>query len=397
MEVQEVEEENIQEGGENPQINIEPENPQDIQDELLEFLDVAEVPILTPKPINLLITAIEAQNVSEVKEILQNFLIVSTKNSKEPSDPEIMLQINEKVGLTTPVELAWTKRNFDIIHLLLEANAEFPFSYSILTDEIELPASLKTFIKTMNNFHRLVHEENIEELSEIIDQNPRLKHFYNLGCVSAVMHALRTNKFEVFEFLTSKNLEIGLKEDFYENLHQKQKNAIKSYKIDFQGHKIELEKILSDNLSGILTTSHIIEMLRNKKLVIGEEIKLDFHAYNRGILNEFSSYKNAFDTYHKTMVISDFPKTGRTTTAKQTVIELKKIYVERWVIYVDLKTWWRREFEHFDDLKKVFCKNDLEEAIFMKAYAEDKVVFMWDGADELKGEEFERFLGEFLN
>lgn len=404
---------NAQEEPEIPQINIEiPQNIDQIAQDVLALLNEPDfideifqmelqqqnIADLTPKPLNLLMAAIEAENIQEVKEILHNFIIVSTKTTKEPSDPEITLHINEKIDhdglITSPVLLAHSKGNFDIVQLLLEANSTIPFDYPILNDDVELPASMRTFFKTMNTFHRYVHEENLEKLSEMIDENPNLRHFYNLGGDSAPMHAVKYLKFDVYEFLIAKNLDFGSREDVFEYLLPKQKEAIKNYEVNFQGHKVKLKDILTDNFDGILTTPQIISILKKQEFFIGEEIKLDFHAFESAICNDGAIIRRAAEAYYQTITISDYPKTGRTTLVKQMAIGRKVESVERWVVYVDLKTWWRKEFNNFDDLKKVFCKDDLEEAIFMKAYADNTVVFFWDGGDEMEDEEFEKFIGE---
>lgn len=346
-----------------------------------------------------LISAIEAGNAIKARKILQKLIL-------EASIQQNQFDINESFthgeSTTTFIDFAWSMKHFDIVLILLEANSKFPQSI-ILFDGTIMPKILKNFMKTTNDFHKYVDEENIQKLTEIIEQNQHLKHFYDKSNNSAICHAIIAEKFEVFEFLLSKNIQVSPKEQIFKQLSKNQKNFIKNLSINFQGKQIQLKNLLGKNLKPILndlSASWIIKILKKEAFDVGEELKMNFCAQKRGFYSKIFNFKisdaKSSLVYSKFIVVVEFPKSGRTTAVIQMAMNVKEEYPEKWVAYVDLKSSWSQEFKNFEDVKKLLYKNEFEEVIFMHCLSNKSLVIVWDGVDELQQDKKQIFFGKFL-
>jgi hypothetical protein len=234
----------------------------------------------------------------------------------------------------------------------------------------------------------------------MVEEYPKLIHFYNTSNESAMIKAIKFEKFEIFEFLESKHFSIGPHENSYEALSRRQKKILKFSELNFQGHSLILSKIVEDHfeICSNFSPSQIVKLMRKEKFKIGEEIKMESLKYQMKLKKGSRTIDNSYDVsnYEKVYVISDEPKSGRSTAAKQFASELKKKYNNTWISYVDLKTQWNKNFQTFEDLKKLFCNDKFEEALFMQKYTGESppMRIFWDGVDELEGVEKILFDGE---
>ena len=117
--------------------------------------------------------------------------------------------VNTLVANRTAVDLAWENQHFNIVNLLLNANSLFPSKFNVK----EANDELKTFANLARQLHNSIRDKNVEEIEEIINQNPNLRHFYTTKNISAATKAAMCGHFEIYDLLMSYNVFIGPKED----------------------------------------------------------------------------------------------------------------------------------------------------------------------------------------
>lgn len=382
----------VDEEQENQPENINQNNqeiPQPQNEAATAYIEALNHPIDTIKTLDILKEAIETKNTSKVEEILNDEKILFDID-------EIFSQNNSNLTL---IDLALRKNNFEVVKLLLEANSKFPSNFNTNFNHF----GLKTFANNMQKIHDFIKAKNLLKITEIIEQYPKLKYFYNTSNESAVLKSIKMEKFEIFELLNSKKIQIGNHENVYEALNRKQKKIIKFSNINFQGVSAKLSKVVNDHFEifSNFSPSQIVKLLRRKELKIGEEIQAYFTDNIRSFCKGSRSISGLYDisNYDKVYIVADDPKSGRTTAIKQLAWRLKQNCKDTWISYVDLKTQWNESFQNFEDVKKLFCKNKFEEALFMQKYTNDNMSMkiFWDGLDEMDESGIEKilFMGEF--
>lgn len=109
------------------------------------------------------------------------------------------LPLDEKIKISS---FAFKMEKFDVLCDLLEI-AEFPFPENIDRRECERHEKLYKLVKRAEKFSELIVQEKVKEMSEILNMNANLKHFYNLNNQTALNQALEFKKFKIFFYLKS--------------------------------------------------------------------------------------------------------------------------------------------------------------------------------------------------
>jgi len=109
----------------------------------------------------------------------------------------------------TAQDLAWQGRHSDVLLKLFQANLSFTPQIVIT----ECSEELKRFIKTCQEFHKMIEDQNKDRLEKILMQNPNLRYFYNMLNKSALKAALDLRLIDMYEFLISKNLQFAPHEE----------------------------------------------------------------------------------------------------------------------------------------------------------------------------------------
>lgn len=105
-----------------------------------------------------------------------------------------------------------------------------------MIDVNECSDELKTFIKMCEDFHEMIKLDNQEKLSEILEQNQSLRHFYNLSNNSALNTALDHKRIKIYDLLISKKLSFGPHEDtdeIYQKLKKSEKMKIRDINLKY--------------------------------------------------------------------------------------------------------------------------------------------------------------------
>ncbi|CAG9800003.1 unnamed protein product [Chironomus riparius] len=123
-------------------------------------------------------------------------------------DGGISTEVNDMNAQT----LAWNGRHFEIIFELLKSNHKFPDSINIE----ECPDSIKEFAQISHELNEAMILRNTERMFEIVSNNRKMKHFYNLENESALAFALRNKLFDIYGLLLSENIKFGPHEKFSE-------------------------------------------------------------------------------------------------------------------------------------------------------------------------------------
>ncbi|CAG9800002.1 unnamed protein product [Chironomus riparius] len=123
-------------------------------------------------------------------------------------DGGISTEVNDMNAQT----LAWNGRHFEIVFELLKSNHKFPDSINIE----ECPDSIKEFAQISHELNEAMILRNTERVLEIVSNNRKMKHFYNLENESALAFALRNKLFDIYRLLISENIKFGPHEKFSE-------------------------------------------------------------------------------------------------------------------------------------------------------------------------------------
>lgn len=158
--------------------------------------------------------------------------------------------VDEKINGQTPIDLAYNIRNFQIILELLNANSTFPreFKHTDVTPE------LKPFVEMCKSLHDNIKSNNKSKVKEIIEKNPKLRHFYDLQNNSALTCLIVNRKFKVYHTLIKREITFGYHEDTDTILGELSQNRIDS-----------LNKINRKFSREILQLSYEKECERNSK------------------------------------------------------------------------------------------------------------------------------------
>lgn len=106
--------------------------------------------------------------------------------------------------------LAWNKKHFDVILTLLTDNLPFPPSFN----DKECSKDIKKFIATNEELHEAIKAKNESKVSEILAENPKNSHFFNINNESAAKIALKCKFFSLYELLVSNKVYLGNHEAF---------------------------------------------------------------------------------------------------------------------------------------------------------------------------------------
>lgn len=196
--------------------------------------------------------------------------------------------VNHKVGTISAMELAWNLPNYDIVLKLLQNNALFP-SNLYTRMRLQTTEQLQAFVATTIRLHELIEshlrpQNNLAEISQIVDANPHLRHFFNLGNHSAAFVALKAQKLDLYDLLGSKNVVIAQTDPAQE---------IKAILEGFTPNlKNEVKKI-HEKLARDVSKKHLQRLLLNS-FVGADDIKAE---------NRFDLVWDAFEVLDKEKLI----------------------------------------------------------------------------------------------
>ncbi|XP_070509042.1 uncharacterized protein [Chironomus tepperi] len=113
--------------------------------------------------------------------------------------------------------MAFDNKHFDVLYILLQNNLTFSQSF----EPNECTGKLKDFCDVTEEVHKLITSNDRSKLILILDQHQDLRHFFDFSNKSALMVALESKSFKVFDLLLRKKLRFGSHEDpaeYYEKL-----------------------------------------------------------------------------------------------------------------------------------------------------------------------------------
>lgn len=124
--------------------------------------------------------------------------------------------IKYTVGGRTAADIAYEKKYFDILLILLQANSRFPNDFRATANDTSIPIGLRRFILTSKNMQDAIRSQDKDEVLRLLNANPGLKFFFDTANNSALASAIRTNSFEIYQLLIERNLSLGPHEFFDE-------------------------------------------------------------------------------------------------------------------------------------------------------------------------------------
>ncbi|XP_037037942.1 uncharacterized protein LOC119075580 [Bradysia coprophila] len=198
---------------------------------------------------NLLMDASEKGNVDVVKYLLKQHVDVSHK-------------ANDKCA----VDLAWERKHFNVVLELLKANSKFPTDKSFREG---LPTAIQNFVDVCDGMHRAINDKDEEKIRNIANDNPRLRHFFNVDSNSSAMdHTLRKGKghVEIYELLFRLNIYWGPNESAF--FHKMPRQTVQD---------------IHNDCSVVSPQSHLFTLISNSRLFIDN------------IENHFQSIKEAYE------------------------------------------------------------------------------------------------------
>ncbi|KAG5667965.1 hypothetical protein PVAND_015924 [Polypedilum vanderplanki] len=198
----------------------------------------------SPNDINIELTSLRDKN-------NQNILMFSIQNDTNPTIIHKLLKypfdINQslKDNNFTAADIAWEKKKFDILLLLLNANSMFPRFY----DEDFASVEIKRFASICREMHDAARETDLIKaqviIEDIIEKNPNLRYFYNSKNNSAAAVALKVQNFEVYKVLIDKSVHVGpfedtegIRSEFSEAIQKNLRAVHLQYSLDLPGRHI---------------------------------------------------------------------------------------------------------------------------------------------------------------
>lgn len=170
-----------------------------------------------------------------------------------------------------------------------------------------------------------------------------------------------------------------------------------NFDVNFQGKILKLRKLMT--IPSKATEAIPFCNLLRRKLKVSEPLvfkEIDFFI-DRKFVSQ-SQQTLSFDTLSdisKIILVSDDPGAGKTTTFKTFAVRLKEKFPSHWVAYLDLKqfieVFEQNEFEEFSGIakiaklfaEKILHLDQFERELFSQLFADDRVIFMMDGFDEI--------------
>jgi hypothetical protein len=248
---------------------------------------------------------------------------------------------------------------------------------------------------------------------------------------------LFANDSEVYNLLSSEQIKFGLDGNFpafsetlnstlkekiflsYSNMTDSLREHFLNWDVNFQGKKVQIKEILNNfEALNFLTFSEVRETFEGHlinissptetktnffidRYFIDEEIEIESIHYKNDEINEdnpdvknFSKILSGVEE-SKVFILSSIAGEGKSSTFRHFAVKLKEKNPQNWIQFVDLK-------KHFGaykkgdtiDLKKseellnfftsdLLNLNKLESEIFKELFGLNRVIFFWDGIDEI--------------
>ena len=135
-----------------------------------------------------------------------------------------------KEAKVTAICLAWDKKCFENMHVLLEADSNFPDDFDIsVIEENKNTATLLKHIKYRQMFHQAIKEGSQRFVKAFIEHHPRLKRAYDPSNCCALITALKASQYDLFALLWSEGLRAGSNKELSEvidNLSEEERERL---------------------------------------------------------------------------------------------------------------------------------------------------------------------------
>ncbi|XP_070505040.1 uncharacterized protein [Chironomus tepperi] len=151
--------------------------------------------IVDSRDANLLTLAAECGE----KEVVQNLIELGI--FKDDSNNNINAQ-----------SIAFYQEHYDVLFVMLQAN----FSYPRKVDITKCPDYIQVFYNTSYELHEAIKSKKGDKVVDILKNNPRQNHYYNLSNESATNCALARKSFQIYEVLLAHDVTFGFHENFNE-------------------------------------------------------------------------------------------------------------------------------------------------------------------------------------
>lgn len=204
------------------------------------------------------------------------------------------------------------------------------------------------------------------------------------------------------------NLSIKTVKHAWSHLTKSFQKTLLNEKILFQGIELRLAELF-DDLSSIESIP-FQNLIGNQKILIGKDFNLKslknfierkfltpnsmkINSEDYSIEHDFDEVLNFADD-HRTVLISDEPGMGKSTSLKVLQSKLRSKFSSSWIIFMDLKEHfesyetYQPDFKSCEEISKYFCEKILktenfEAEIFIHLFCNDRVVLLMDGLDEI--------------
>ncbi|KAG5666757.1 hypothetical protein PVAND_014768 [Polypedilum vanderplanki] len=210
---------------------------------------------------NLLIEAVHKNDLKLVQEILKLPIDVNWKIYKE---------VKGKVDFDLAIDIAWSRRNFQIVYELLNANSMYPKDFKEEEKE-EAFDDIKNFYEISKDMFEAIQSNNKDKVLKVLEKKPYLRYFFNKSNTSAIKFAVREKTFEIYQILCEHNVTYGPDEPFKEICDPDFLKQISNY---------------NSSIAKSLPEYHIMVLL--SKSVLSQN-DVNFHERLNSIKNAFKS------------------------------------------------------------------------------------------------------------
>lgn len=258
---------------------------------------------------------------------------------------------------------------------------------------------------------------------------------------------LFANDSKAYEMLSTKQIKGALKGDpdelskflnltlhhhvylHWSNMTRKLRQRFLMLEVNFQNHKMQMQKVTKNDLTlealnwpqirqtfvnGSLKISssihekvkiYIERFFADKKLTVVSEQHYNTLKDSKGLVEFYKNGKvdvnspnvKSFDEIQssKIFLLSSSAGDGKSTTFRHFSVKLKEKFPQNWIQYVDLKKHvkpfeigQKLDLRNFEILSKFLGQNllnldNFELELFKELFASGKVIFLWDGVDEI--------------
>lgn len=241
--------------------------------------------ITNPQERNLLLSAAENGNAKIVKFLLQTF------------------DVNHTVKKKSAIDLAYEKKHFDVILVLLKANSRFPLNIKIYRGSQRIPDDLRKFIESCMEMHEAIDSLNEEKVLKVIEENPHVRHFYDRDNNSVLATAIRKHALSVYKLLITKNICLGpheILDDILRDLSKRQRRELRNFNHANRQTLIEphILVLLANSNVGFddsekqLRISHVLKAFQYLNEIEHVKILLEFVAATRDFQLVFDFNRN---------------------------------------------------------------------------------------------------------